>query len=109
MHHAMWVTFTETRCWTSTRTPLYRRRPPATRLPGGAAGDVQGGEEGGSRSEEERSVILSFALLTVVCAVVVAALFLTMWLEEDTLVTAVLGVVLMPLLVLAILAVRVAL
>jgi tRNA pseudouridine-54 N-methylase len=54
-------------------------------------------------------VILSFALLTVVCAVVVAALFLTLWLEEDTLVTAVLGVVLMPLLVLAILAVRVAL
>jgi Flp pilus assembly protein TadB len=87
------------------------------------AGDFQGYQEAlremcktakkevleGSRSEEGRGVILTFALLTVLCAMVVAALFLTMWLEEDTLGTAVLGVVLMPLLVLAILAVRVAL
>ncbi len=54
-------------------------------------------------------MILVFALLAVVCAVVVAALFLTMWLDGDALATAVLGVTLAPLLVLAILAVRVAL
>jgi hypothetical protein len=53
-------------------------------------------------------VILSFALIAIVCAVAVAALFLTMWLDGDTLATAVLGVALMPLLVLAIVAVQVA-
>jgi Na+/H+ antiporter NhaA len=54
-------------------------------------------------------VILTFALLSDLCALVVAALFLTMWLDGDTLAAAVLGAALTPLLVLAILAVRVAL
>ena len=54
-------------------------------------------------------MILTFAFLTVLCAMVVAALFITMWADGDTLATAVLGVTLAPLLVLAILAVRVAL
>ena len=54
-------------------------------------------------------MILSFALLTVICAAAVAALFLTMWLDGDALAAGVLGVTLMPLLVLAIVALRVAL
>ena len=54
-------------------------------------------------------MILAFALLTVLCATVVAALFMTMWTDGDTLATVVLRVALAPLLILAILAVRVAL
>jgi hypothetical protein len=54
-------------------------------------------------------VILTFALFTVLCVTVVATLFLTMWADGHTLATAVLGGTLAPLLVLSILALRVAL
>ena len=47
---------------------------------------------------------LLFALVVSLCAVVVAALFVTTWRDEDLVVTAVVALVLLPILVLTIMA-----
>ena len=54
-------------------------------------------------------MILMFALATTLCAVAAAGLFVISWRDGDVLVTAVLGVVLFAVLVVAIAALRVAL
>src|ERR671917_646737 len=56
-------------------------------------------------SARRRNVALLMALVATICAVMVGAVFVLAWRDEDVLLTALLGIVLFSLLVLAMLAV----
>jgi hypothetical protein len=57
----------------------------------------------------EGGVIVIFALVTSLCVAVVAVLFVTMWLDGDSVTTTALAVALLPMLVLTMMAWREAL